>query len=106
MQRRASAAKGTGCHVCGGGFAAMPQRVASAAASLVGGRFGSRFTVLAACDQVWQAPCDFARREFWMPVTAGFRKVYRPGNVRFAYQQTARSALTETYIGPIETTER
>ena len=65
MQRRASAAKGTGCHVCGGGFAVEPQQDASAAASLIGGRFGSRFTVLAACDQVWQAACDFARREFW-----------------------------------------
>ena len=77
MQRRASAAKGTGCHVCGGGFAVEPQQDASAAASLIGGRFGSRFTVLAACDQVWQAPCDFARREFWMPVTAGFARSTR-----------------------------
>ena len=68
MQRRASAAKGTGCHVCGGGFAVEPQQDASAAASLIGGRFGSRFTVLAACDQVWQAACDFARHEFWIPV--------------------------------------
>jgi len=93
MQRRASAGKGTGCHVCGGGFAVEPQWDASAAASLVGGRFGSRFTVLAACDQVWQAPCDFARREFWMPVTVVLRKVSRPQNVRFADQQTARFAL-------------
>ena len=65
MQRRTSAARGTGCHVCVGGFAAVPQGDASAAAILIGSRFGSRFTVLAACDQVWQAACNFARHEFW-----------------------------------------